>query len=151
MEWEIGYNFENKDFNPNDLGILFSNNQQTIYTSAGWRTLQPTKNLITIVLTFTIKLTFSIILVVIQAINAGLNCNAQTKKRFSFGGNLNYGSEEKDFFEPRQGTTSGVYFLQPERKNINGWISTNSQKNLQLNANGYYTGYTNNPKVRLWF
>ncbi len=26
---EIGYNFEDKDFNPNDLGILFRNNEQT--------------------------------------------------------------------------------------------------------------------------
>ena len=42
--WEVGYNFENKDFNPNDLGILFSNNQQSIYGNIGWRTLQPTKN-----------------------------------------------------------------------------------------------------------
>ena len=29
--WEVGYNFESKDFNPNDLGILFTNDQQTIY------------------------------------------------------------------------------------------------------------------------
>jgi hypothetical protein len=75
-----------------------------------------------------------------------MNINAQTRDRFSFGGNFNYGSENKDFFEPRQGTTSGVYFLQPERKNINGYISTNSQKKFQLNTNAYFTAFTNNPK-----
>jgi hypothetical protein len=41
--WEAGYSFENKDFNPNDFGILFSNNEQTLYSSVGWKTLQPTK------------------------------------------------------------------------------------------------------------
>ena len=38
---EIGYNFENKDFNPNDLGILFRNNQQSIYGFASYQLLKP--------------------------------------------------------------------------------------------------------------
>ena len=74
---------------------------------------------------------------------SGLNFNAQTIKRFSFGANLNLGTENKDFFEPRQGSTSGIYFLQPERRNINTYISTNSQKKFQVNADTYYTSYSN--------
>ena len=143
---EIGYNFENKDFNPNDLGILFSNNQQAIYSNGGWRTLQPTKNFNRYSFNFYNSVNFQHFSGIYTGYEAGLNFNAQTKKRFSFGGNLNYGTESKDFFEPRQGSTSGIYFLQPERKNINGWISTNSQKKLELNANAYYTNYSNNPK-----
>jgi hypothetical protein len=82
---------------------------------------------------------------------AGVNFNAQTKERFSFGANLNYGSENKDFFEPRQGTTSGIYFLQLQRWNVNGWISTNSQKLFQLNANGYHSSFPNNLKTDYGF
>ncbi|MFT5146045.1 MAG: hypothetical protein ACI9H1_000763 [Polaribacter sp.] len=144
--WEAGYSFENKDFNPNDFGILFSNNQQSIYANGGWRTLQPTKNFNRYNFNFYNQLNYQHYSGVYTGYEAGLNYNAQTKKRFSFGGNLNYESENKDFFEPRQGSTSGVYFLQPERKNINAYISTNSQKKLELNANGYYTGYSKNPK-----
>jgi hypothetical protein len=144
--WEAGYSFENKDFNPNDFGILFSNNQQSIYANGGWKTLQPTKNLNRYNFNFYNQLNYQHYSGVYTGYEAGLNYGAQTKKRFSFGGNLNYGSENKDFFEPRQGSTSGVYFLQPERKNINAYISTNSQKKLELNANGYYTGYSKNPK-----
>ena len=144
--WELGYNFENKDFDPNDLGILFSNNQQTIYGNAGWRTLQPTKKFNRYSFNYYNQANFQHFSGVYTGFNAGLNFNAQTVHRFSFGANLNYGSEEKDFFEPRQGSTSGVYFLQPERMNFNGWISTNSQKKLALNVNGYLTGYTANPK-----
>jgi hypothetical protein len=144
--WEAGYSFENKDFNPNDFGILFSNNQQSIYANGGWRTLQPTKNFNRYNFNFYNQLNYQHYSGVYTGYEVGLNYNAQTKKRFSFGGNLNYESENKDFFEPRQGSTSGVYFLQPERKNINAYISTNSQKKLELNANGYYTGYSKNPK-----
>ena len=127
--WELGYNFENKDFNPNDLGILFSNNQQTIYGNAGWRTLQPTKKFNRYSFNYYNQANFQHFSGIFTGFNASTNFNAQTVKRFSFGGNLNYGSEEKDFFEPRQGTTIGIYFLQLERINVNSYISTNSQKN----------------------
>ncbi|MDB4171356.1 carbohydrate binding family 9 domain-containing protein [Polaribacter sp.] len=149
--WKVGYNFENKDFNPNDLGILFSNNQQSIYGNIGWRTLQPTKNFNSYRFGFYNQARFQHYSGSYTGNNAGLNFSAQTKARFSFGSNLNYGSENKDFFEPRQGTTSGIYFLRPQRLNVNGWISTNSQKLFQLNANGYHTTFSNNPKTGYGF
>lgn len=149
--WEVGYNFENKDFNPNDFGIQFSNNEQTIYGSAGWKTLQPTKKFNNYRFNFYNQFNFQHFSGIYTSYNAGLSFNAQTINRFSFGGNFNYSSENKDFFEPRQGSTSGIYFVQPERKNINSWLETNSQKKLALNANGYYTDYRNNPKTGYGF
>ena len=44
QNWEVVYNLENKYFNPNDFSILFSGNEQTLYSHARWRTLQPKKN-----------------------------------------------------------------------------------------------------------
>ncbi|WOC40281.1 DUF5916 domain-containing protein [Polaribacter sp. HL-MS24] len=149
--WEVGYNFRNKDFNPNDLGILFSNNQQSIYGSTGWRTLQPSKKFNNYQFFLYNQLNFQHFSGIYTGYNSGVNFYAQTRNRFTFGGNLNYGSETKDFFEPRQGTTSGVYFIQPERKNINGWISTNSQKLFQLDMEAYYTAYSKNPKTNYGF
>ena len=149
--WELGYNFENKDFNPNDLGILFSNNEQSIYGSAGWRTLQPTKKFNNYNFNFYNQLNFQHYSGIYTGYDSGLNFSAQTRERFTFGGNYNYSSKSKDFFEPRQGSTSGIYFNQPERTNVNGWISTNSQKKLEINANGYYSGYSHNPKSSYGF
>ena len=149
--WEVGYNFENKDFNPNDLGILFSNNQQTIYGSAGWRTLQPSKEFNSFSFNFYNQASFQHLSGIYTGYDAGLNMNAQTKDRFSFGGNLNYGSENRDYFEPRQGTTSGVYFLRPQSINMSGYISTNSQKKLEVNANAYLTEYNNHPQESYGF
>lgn len=149
--WELGYNFNTKDYDPNDFGIQFSNNEQTIYADAGWRTLQPTKKFNRYSFSFYNQINFLHATGLYTGSNAGLNFNAQTINRFSFGGNLNYGTRSKDFFEPRQGTTKGVYFLQPERKNVNAYVSTNSQKKLAVDVNGYYTGFTNNPKVGYGF
>ena len=41
--------------------------------------------------------------------------------------------------------------MRPQRLNVNGWISTNSQKLFQLNANGYHTTFSNNPKTGYGF
>lgn len=144
--WELGYNFENKDFNPNDLGILFGNNEQTIYGNIGWRTVQPTKNFNRIWVNFYNNAQFQHFSGIYTGYRAGFVGSAQTRERFSFGAFVNYGTENKDFFEPRQGTTSGVFFLQPESKNINGWFETNSQKKFELSGNAYYTGYSQNLK-----
>ena len=149
--WELGYNFENKDYNPNDLGILFSNNQQTIYGSAGYRTLQPVGNLNNYSFNYYQQVNFQHFSGIYTGFDAGLNFNAQTKSRFGFGGNLNYSSESKDYFEPRKGSTSGVYFLRPERKNINGWVSSNYQKKFAIDFSSYISDYTNNPKFAYGF
>ncbi|GGH03080.1 hypothetical protein GCM10011416_22460 [Polaribacter pacificus] len=149
--WEIGYNFEDKNFNPNDMGILFSNNEQQIYGSAGFRTLKPEGIFNNYSFNFYNNLLYQHHSGVYTGYEAGLNFNAQTKKRLSFEGNLNYGSENKDFFEPRQGSTSGVYFLRPQRLNVNAWVGTNSQKRLRVSADIYYTGYSNDPKSSFGF
>ena len=149
--WELGYNFENKDFNPNDLGILFSNDQQTIYGNLGWQTVQPTKNYNNISVNSYHNLNYQHFSGVYTGYNAGVGASAQTRSRFTFGGNFNYGSENKDFFEPRQGTTSGQFFLQPESINVNAWFETNSQKKLEVSANAYNTSFTDNSKASYGF
>jgi hypothetical protein len=130
---------------------LFSNDQQTAYGSAGWRTLRPTKKFNRYRFNFYNQVNFQHFSGAFTGYNAGLNASAQTKERFSFGGNLNYGSKNRDYFEPRQGSTSGIYFKRPERMNINGWISTNSQKKLGLNVNSFFTNYTNHPQKEYGF
>ncbi|WP_298778034.1 DUF5916 domain-containing protein [uncultured Polaribacter sp.] len=149
--WELGYNFKTKDYNPNDLGILFSNNDQTIYGNVGWRTIQPTKHFNSYRFNFYNNAQFQHHSGIYTGYRAGFGASAQTRSRFTFGGNLNYQTKNKDFFEPRQSNISNLYFYQPERKSISGWISTNSQKKLEINASTYYSNFTNNPKAGYGF
>ncbi|WP_299123365.1 DUF5916 domain-containing protein [uncultured Tenacibaculum sp.] len=143
---EIGYNFENKDYNPNDLGILFRNNRQRIYGFVGYRLLKP-KGIFN---SYRINLYYNVNFLhtpgTYTGTNAGLSFSSQTKSRFGFGGNLNFGTESKDFFEPRQGTQSGIFFNRPQRLNINHWGSTDYRKKFAIDYSWYYTFFRNNPR-----
>ncbi|KAB1153437.1 hypothetical protein F7018_16520 [Tenacibaculum aiptasiae] len=143
---EIGYNFENKDYNPNDLGILFRNNRQRIYGFVGYRLLKP-KGIFN---RYRINLYYNVNFLhtpgTYTGTNAGLSFSSQTRSRFGFGGNLNFGTESKDFFEPRQGTQSGIFFNRPQRLNINHWGSTDYRKKFAIDYSWYYTFFRNNPR-----
>ena len=143
---KIGYNFENKDFDPNDLGILFSNNQQTIYSFLGYRLLQPKGIFNNYGLNLHYKLNFLHNPDTYLGSNGWISFWAETRKRFSFGGYFNFRSERKDFFEPRQGTQSGVYFRAPQRININHWGSTDYRKKFAIDYRWFYKFFKNNPK-----
>ncbi|MBA6156547.1 carbohydrate binding family 9 domain-containing protein [Tenacibaculum sp. S7007] len=136
---EIGYQFENKDYNPNDLGILFSNNEQGIYGFVGYRLLKP-KGIFN---NYGVNMYYNVNFLhnpgTYVGTNGGLSFWSQTKKRFGFGGNLNYSSERKDFFEPRQGTTSGIFFKRPQRININHWGSTDYRKKFAIDYDFWHT------------
>ncbi|WP_369049253.1 DUF5916 domain-containing protein [Tenacibaculum sp. UWU-22] len=148
---EIGYNFENKDYNPNDLGILFSNNEQTIYGHVGYRILKP-KGIFN---NYSISLYYNANFLhnpsTYTGFESGLSAWAQTKKRFAFGLNLNYDTVNKDFFEPRQGTRSGIFFERPEKINVNHWGSTDYRKKLAVDYEWEVSFYKKNPKFYYGF
>ncbi|WBX77632.1 DUF5916 domain-containing protein [Tenacibaculum ovolyticum] len=148
---EVGYNFEDKNFNPNDLGILFSNNEQTIYGFASYLLLKP-KGIFN---DYRINMRYNVNFLhkpgTYTGTNLHLSFRAQTKKRFGFGANLNYSTERKDFNESREGNTSGIYFKRPERLNINHWGSTDYRKKFAIDYNWYYTFFKNNPKENYGF
>ena len=148
---EIGYNFEDKHYNPNDLGILFSNNEQTVYGFVGYRLLKP-KGIFN---NFGINVFYNAQFLHTPGTYTGTNVNmsfwANTKSQYNFGGNINYSTKRKDFNEPRQGNTSGIYFERPMRLNVNHWGNTNRTKKLSLRYFTYYTHFKNDPKKSYGF
>ena len=149
--WEVGYNFEDENFNPNDMGILFSNNERMIYGSAGYRTLKPVGIFNRYNINFFNNLQYQHHTGEYTGYQANLNINGETKSRINFGLNMNFNTENKDFFEPRQGNTSGVYFLRPQRFNFNPWIGTNRQKKFSINGFVFTTMFKNDPKKSFGF
>ena len=143
---EIGYNFEDKNYNPNDLGILFNNNEQTVYGFLGYRLLKP-KGIFN---NAGINLSYNINFLHTPGTYTGSDVNisfwSNTKSRHSFGGNINFSTEGKNFNEPRQGTTSGIYFRNPMRLNVNHWGGTDNTKKLSLRYFMYYSYFKDNPK-----
>ena len=149
--WKIGYNFEDENFNPNDLGILFSNNERMIYGSAGYRTLKPKGIFNRFSFNLFNNFQYQHHTGEYTGFQSNLNFNAETKNRLSFGSNLSYATVRKDFNEPRQGNTSGVYFSRPERFSANAWVSTNRQKKFSTNLRMGFSSYMNDPKSNFDF
>lgn len=130
--WEIGYNFENKDYNPNDLGILFRNNKQKIYGFTAYQILKPKGIFNRYNIRHWYNVNFLHASGIYTGTSTGINFSANTKNRFAFGGNLNYNSARKDFFEARQGSTNGIYFKRPTRFNINHWASSDYRNKFAI-------------------
>ena len=137
--WEVGYNFEDENFDPNDFGILFSNNEQNIYGSFRYRQLKPSKKLNNSWVNVFFQNSFLKKPGTYTGSFVGLNWGGNTKKRFNFGGNFNFNNPRKDFFEPRQGSMSGIYLKRPTRLNVNHWGNTDDRKKLSLSYFTYYT------------
>jgi hypothetical protein len=143
---EIGYNFEDENYNPNDLGILFGNNEKRIYSNLSYRTLKPKGDFNSYRINSWFNSSYLHSSSVYTGINTGIGFQGQLKKRLGFGGNVNYSSQSKDFFEPREGSTSGVFFQRPARMGTNQWISTNYQKKFAVDYNQYYNHFVNNKR-----
>jgi hypothetical protein len=141
---EIGYRFEDENYNPNDLGILFGNNEQRIYSNISYRTLKPKGDFNSYQINSWFNSSYLHSSGTHTGINTGVGFQGQLKKRLAFGGNINYSSKRKDFNEPREGNTSGIFFQNPARIGTNQWVSTNYQKKFAVDYNQYYNHYLDN-------
>lgn len=151
--WELGYNFENKDYDPNDMGILFSNNEQSIYGNLGYRILQPKGAFNNLQVNFWNNAQFQHYSGVYTGYRAGINLFAQLKPRFGLGGNIRYFSNRKDFNEPRhsKGNLGRVHFNRPEGINFNHWGSSNYLKKLAIDYSFYQTIFIKDKRLSYGF
>jgi hypothetical protein len=72
-----------------------------------------------------------------QGSGINLNFNAQTKKLWWFGVNINGGPHGNDFYEPRAPSSEGRVFQNKGRINANLWWESNSAKKLSWGGSVY--------------
>lgn len=144
--WELGYNFENKDYDPNDMGILQNNNQQAIYGNVGYRILHPKGKFNSYQINLWNNTRFQHYSGMFTGNSLRVNFWAQLKSRFSFGISLNHFTKRKDFFEPREGSLSGIYFTRPQGINFNHWGSSSYQKKLAIDYSFYKNTFKDDNK-----
>ncbi|CAL2086722.1 DUF5916 domain-containing protein [Tenacibaculum sp. 190524A02b] len=144
---EVGYQFDNSDYNINDLGIQNRNNTQTLYGFASYQILQPTKSFNNYRFRFMYNVNYLHKSGVYTGNWVALNVFFETKDRFAFGGNVNGNiGEQFDYFEPRQGSTSGIYFIRNPRVAINHWGSTDYRKKLAFDYSFFLNKFFNEQK-----
>jgi hypothetical protein len=134
---EIGYKMEDDTFNYNDLGFQRRNNQQTIYTMASYRILQPVGKFNSFRVDFRLFNSFLYNPGVYTGNSYRIGFFANTNKRFSFGltakGRI---GKQKDFYEPRRDITEQRFLERNAEIDFDGFISTDFRKKFAFNLKG---------------
>jgi hypothetical protein len=135
---EVGYNFEDDKFNFNDLGFQRRNNRQLFYGNVSYRILKPVGNYNNFSVNARIFSSFLYKPGKHTGESYRVNVFANTKKRFSFGVNLNGDLGKRyDYFEARRPITENRFLVKNPNTNFGGFISTDFRKKFafDLRAN----------------
>ncbi|WP_347174557.1 DUF5916 domain-containing protein [Polaribacter uvawellassae] len=130
---EIGYYMQDDKFNYNDIGFQRSNNSQSVYLMGSYKILKPVGNFNDFRVNFRMFNSFLYSNPVYTGNSINLGFSATTKKRFSFGlemeGRI---GEQRDYHEPRKDISEGWYLKRNSEVELKGSISTDSRKKLAL-------------------
>ncbi|MCL3780682.1 hypothetical protein EMN47_09825 [Prolixibacteraceae bacterium JC049] len=149
--WKLGYSFKDKDFNPNDLSILYRNDTRTFSGNIGYRILQPTSLFNSYRIRVWNNARFQHHSGIFTENNTGLNIRTRLKNRLNLWLWTEYTTPAKDFYEPRQGNLSGIFYKQPAEISLWQGGSTNFQKKFAIEYSIHNNRYANSSKNRYGF
>ena len=141
--YSLNYFEEDDQYDPNDLGFNPVNNRRFVNAFIGYRYFKPWWKFVR--MTTNVSLSYNRLYRpnVYTESNLDWSAFAMTKHFDAYGVSAYTSFTEKyDYFEPR---VWGSYFVLPRWYGAGGWISTNYQKPLAVDANFYYVGFAENP------
>lgn len=146
-QYEAGYQFDDKNFDINDMGVIFRNNRQRIYGNLSYRILQPKGNFNNINISTWFNVNYLHSPGKYTGNNVGISAWLNTKERFSFGGRIsgNIG-EQFDYFEPRRPIPDNRFFTRPARIGYNAWVSSDYRKKFAYDVRLNKNSFLNNPR-----
>lgn len=123
IRYNFGGNYVSKDFDINDLGIIYQTHYHGVFGNASYRILNPTKHFNTFQVNLNLYSEFDNITGRIQQANVNANVNVNTKKNdyfnFSFNSRV---AETYDFYEPR---IDGRFVYMPQAYGASAYFSSN--------------------------
>ena len=129
----LSYFEESDSYDPNDLGFNANNNRRIATVSLGQRSFKPKWNRLSRFVT-NANISYNRLYQpnVYTATYLNVNSTVVTREFDAAGIRLNSSlTESFDYFEPR---TPGYFFIRPVYHTMNGWISSNYQKRLAIDA-----------------
>lgn len=133
--YNFGSNMVTKDFDNNDLGIIFETNYYSFYGNTSYRILNPTKIFNSFNTNINIYTQFQKETGKIQSDEINFNVNTTNKKNHYVGFGFDYRAiETYNYYEPR---TEGRYSIDPIR--LGSWfsLSTNYNYKFAIDFNPY--------------
>ncbi|GAA4498060.1 hypothetical protein GCM10023172_14200 [Hymenobacter ginsengisoli] len=135
-QWNVDHGIESDTYNPNDLGILFGNNNVSQSATVNYNKYQPfwkVNNLYS-----SLGVYHSALFRPLLYQNAGLYGNVNTTFTKSFlttGFNINLDLPKHDFYEPRTAPLGQYYVRVPASYNLGAFVSSDYRKKLAYDVN----------------
>lgn len=128
--YQISQELADENYDPNDLGIHFSNNdlEHSLWMQYNW--LKPSKWYKNLRVNYNLSYARRIHPSSYQSLGTNVNANAILTNLMNVGGHIYYGAEGKDFYEPRM---NGRVFTQPSEQSYGIWLQTNNAKKYSVN------------------
>lgn len=147
-KWVYGISVlqESNTYDPNDLGFLYNNNNQTLEIAGGYRVFKPKWDYLN---RFVVGASLSVEGLYMPKNYTGTYLDGKitlVSKNFNAGGLRYDGSlaESFDYFEPRQW---GSFFIRPTWHYTSLWVSSNYQKKFAIDAG---VGYVHVGRPNWW-
>ncbi len=134
--WNVDHGIESDAYNPNDLGILFGNNNVSQSATVNYNKYQPfwkVNNLYTTLSAYQ-SLLFRPLLYQDAGIYGSLNTTF-TKSFLSTGFNVNLDLAKHDYYEPRTAPLGGYFVRVPTSFNLGYFASSDYRKKLAYDVN----------------
>ncbi|GAC1381018.1 MAG: hypothetical protein NVSMB30_28800 [Hymenobacter sp.] len=139
--WSVDHSIESHTYNPNDLGLLFSNNSISQSVSANYNIYKPFWKVNR--LNTYVSLNYSLLEhpAVYQSAGVYAGGNTTFAKRFlTTGINLDASPLTRDYFDPRRSPIGRYYVRKPANFALSGFFSSDYRKKLALDI-GYGTRF----------
>lgn len=138
FRYGLKHDFANTSYDINDLGLLFFNNYNNFFWETSYRIFEPSG----IFNEYNIRLFGDhrrrYMPDVAVTTNFGASFFGFTRERFAFGGNVNYSTPFRDFFEPRK---ENRFIEYSENAYVEGWISSDYRKRFAVDSRIGYNTY----------
>lgn len=134
--WNVDHGIESDTYNPNDLGILFGNNNVTQSATVSYNKYQQfwkVNNLYTSLGAYQSTL-YKPLMYQDLGIYGNLNTTF-TKSFLTAGFNVNADLLKHDFYEPRKSTLGEYYVVVPSSYNLGAFVSSDYRKKLAYDIN----------------
>ncbi|WP_203295645.1 DUF5916 domain-containing protein [Luteirhabdus pelagi] len=148
FRWRIGHDFANTTFDINDLGLVFRNNFNDFVAGISYETFEPTKRFNKMRFTLTGRHQRLYKPNVKTANILETSVFFVKPSRFAFGGNMNYVSDNDDYFEPR---IPGRFVTFNQNLGGRVWVSSDYRRKFAYDAGIGYRSYFEDPQRDVFF
>ncbi|MFC6226092.1 DUF5916 domain-containing protein [Hymenobacter artigasi] len=140
--WNLTHGIESDTYNPNDLGILFGNNNITESLDLSYGKYQPFWKVNNLYVFGNVTHSLLYKPTLYQALNFYLGANTTFTKSFNqIGFDLNVDPVTHDFYEPRTAPLGGYYVRVPENSRLSVFFNSDSRKPLAISWNTGFQSY----------